>query len=160
MEDLRHTSGRNGAGLPTLLLGVVLGVTIFYITSLASMFWLQMRNAPEQQVFITLAIVSIAGASTLLARRWPRIGLVAGSVIIILVVLAYITGSAYPLLEVPWEDWRKVLGHGAGSTLVPVIGTVLVCSSVARGHRDVLMPGPSIEGHEAHSNKPADTREM
>lgn len=115
------------------LLGAVIGAALFYITSLGSMVWLQVRNTPEQQVLVTLAIVLVAGASVFLGRRWPRVGLVAGSLILTLVLLAWITSSAYPLIEAPWTDWRRVLSHGAGSTLVPVIGTVLICSSVARG---------------------------
>lgn len=60
----------------------------------------------------------------------PRVGLAAGLVVLLLVALARIGNVANPRAKAVWSDWRSVLAQDRGSALAPIVGVVLLCSSI------------------------------
>lgn len=121
------TPSRRHAGFAQPLVGVAVGVLAFYTAALASSRWFEIRGP-----VVTLVMMFLAGASVFLGWRWPRTGLAAGLVTLVLVASAWIASYANPWAQPSsWMDWPMVWAHGGGTTFVPVVGTVLVCASIA-----------------------------
>jgi cytochrome c oxidase subunit IV len=112
-----------------LSLGLVVGGLVFYCATLASSAWFGAADGSER-ILAMLGILLITGASVFVGSRWPQAALVAGVLMLALVVLAMVVRVDNAWAEVSWTDWRTVLAHGGGGLVVPVVGTVLVCSAI------------------------------
>lgn len=113
-----------------LLLGLVVGVLIFYAASVASAFLT--AGGIGTAYVATTAVAVLAGVTVFVGWRWPIVGLTAGILILACVLFAGITGISTGAPASPWLDLPGVLGHGAASGYPSIIGVVLVCSSIIR----------------------------
>lgn len=117
-----------------LFLGALAGIITFYIASVASADWYRSAGIAPVGIFVALwylPMLLIAGGSVILGWRWPTVGLAAGIVIVALVVFglaAHMSVIGLPLSS--WMDLGSVLAHGGGNVFVPVVGVVLMCSSL------------------------------
>ena len=132
MLDTPNASDRKPSRLMfgQLVIGLMVAPIAFYTAALASSSWQLPLSA--ESVFPFVAALLITAVSVFLGWRWQWLGLTAGLVMYLMVALTWVFPIARPWAEVSsWTDWTNVVAHGGGSLLVPVIGTVLLCSSIA-----------------------------
>jgi hypothetical protein len=110
-----------------LLLGFVLGLVLLYVVGLLSS--VLALFGPPERLLAALAISLIAGGSIFFAWRWDTVALWAGVAVLVLALIGAVTtvsGPATASLSVP-----DVLAHGTTNPLAFVMGTVMVCCSIA-----------------------------
>lgn len=106
-----------------VIIGIPLGVVLFYVLSLSSAFWTAIRFPTDYAWAIVLCVVGY-GAPWLVALRRPAIAVCASVTMIVLIVWGVIGGSDvyFGIAPIP-QDFLSLFFHGGRSPLVLGLAT-------------------------------------
>lgn len=124
------------------LLGILLGALAFFAASALDLGW----QIPEiygettpgvSRLSATVIAITLTGSLVFIGWRWPTVGLSAGLAALILVVVVQTLGGGNVHGPNDQASFFMIVVRGGAGVLAPLVGSVLVCSSVTG-----LIPSP------------------
>ncbi len=129
VHDIDEAVGARSRRIGSLVAGLALGLGIFYFASVTIGVWLSSQG---EAIWPTVIVVFLGAGCVLVGANRPFVGVVAGSVVLALVLISVLVGTANAWAHSRgWLDLLAIWGQGAGSPSTALLGAVLVCSAIA-----------------------------
>lgn len=130
--------------------GILLGLALYYVTSLSSAFWVSRETSADYSWSVSLGVVGAIVVGLFVARSAGR-AIVTSVAVIVLVVVGFLVGSEGDTFAAPLPlDFLSLFLHGARSPIVIFLGVIIGAFGIGDlgkipGARSTSNEAPAVE---------------